>query len=75
MCSWGREKVEVLSLGEWERKRLSGLSRGEREEERGLVILKKGLTLREKKKRLRKNQREKEGRLLREKLEKRKEKR
>ena len=30
MYSWGGEKVEVLSLVEWERKRLSGLNRGER---------------------------------------------
>ena len=30
VCSWGGEKGEVLSLGEWERKRLSGLRRGER---------------------------------------------
>ena len=50
MCSWGGEKGRVLSLEEWERKRLSGLSRGERVRGRRLVILKKGL---------RKNHREK----------------
>ena len=58
MCSWGGEKVEVLSFGEWERK-VEWLSRGERVRRR-LVILKRGGPgrLGEEAK---KNQREREG--------------